>query len=121
MELKHTPGPWKAHHAEEAIHAVRAPNAHNLLGMIICDVGYGETEEVNVSNARLIAAAPDLFKAANDAYSRLLSLGQYEGRYTMKGQAELASLVDAIATATGRAHQDVQDEFEAREVMRVPT
>lgn len=75
---------------------------------------------MEAEHARLIAAAPELLKAASDAYSRLLSLGQYEGRCTIKGQAELASLVDAIATATGRTPQDVQDEFEAREVMRVP-
>lgn len=63
MEMKHTPGPWEACKPEEALHAVRRQIAHNPLGMIICDVGYGETEEVNIANARLIAAAPDLLAA----------------------------------------------------------
>lgn len=70
------------------------------------------------ADARLIAAAPSLLEAASNAYARLLSLGDYAGRCTMKGQTELASLVEAIAKATGRENQEVQEEFEEREIMR---
>lgn len=59
----HTPGPWVACKPTDALHAVRAPSKHNGLGMIICDAGYGATEEINLANAALIAAAPDLLAA----------------------------------------------------------
>lgn len=62
---EHTPGPWSAEHAE-------ATNVRDQEGGIICQMkflrgrhgmgGRRDTDEVE-SNARLIAAAPDLLKA----------------------------------------------------------
>lgn len=110
MTTKHSPGPWIACKPEDALHAVRRPSDHNHLGMIICDVGYGETVEVNVANARLISAAPDLLAALEKASEQLqenFSMMQCDengvGPDCTKYLQVLYDSKAAIAKATGAA------------------
>lgn len=53
---------------------------------------------------------PGIGSALESAYLALLRSGEYRVRV----QGELVALRSAIAAATGRSQQDVQDEFEAR-------
>lgn len=115
MKTKHTPGPWMACKPEDALHAVRRPSDHNLLGMIICDVGYGETVDVNVANARLIAAAPDLLGAlqkvmahnvpltGNPTHAQQVEFWQDEKEQGRGDADDMLTALAAIAKATGES------------------
>jgi len=60
----------------------------------------------------LLSAAPILLVAAMDAYSLLADVRhEWSGRSTSAGQRLLCDLRDAIAKATDRDPQDVQDHF----------
>jgi hypothetical protein len=59
--------------------------------------------------SRLNAIVP----AAEAAYVRLLMIGDYAGRHTPQGQAELANLRDAIAECRDKDPQEVQELAES--------
>ena len=56
-ETKFTPGPWTPTLVMNALGWVRAPNGQRVA--IAC----GQSNDHTVANARLIAAAPDLYEA----------------------------------------------------------
>ena len=61
--MKHTPGPWRMNtRGDLPIYAGDAPN-HELVAVAL----KGESQE---ANARLIAAAPELFACLKDALER---------------------------------------------------
>ena len=63
-EFKGTPGPWVRESAGRGIGPVGADDDQSY-GMVIpvAYVDFGESDEVQNSNARLIAAAPELLEA----------------------------------------------------------
>jgi hypothetical protein len=63
---EHTPGPWRIDEVEDLPLAVIQDDED---GTRICDVGWSHTKKADasgeqVANARLIAAAPELYDAA---------------------------------------------------------
>lgn len=67
MEVKHTPGPWKANGAEVwGTHAIRFSLTTGGTPMIatVCKHEDAERAFPYDANARLIAAAPDLLESA---------------------------------------------------------
>lgn len=110
--MSHTPGPW----------AIGAPNCNHdnqTVGIesdewTVADVfgDVGGLMEHRDANARLIAAAPDLLAACEAAYARMLQLPH--AFFRAHSQPELCDLLQAIAKATGRDEQELQNEFEAR-------
>jgi hypothetical protein len=82
---KHTPGPWK-HESIEDCWWVTAPSK-DFGDEIVAVFGGGV---INVQNARLIAAAPDLLTAL-----------KYARRNVNASECDLAFIDAAIAKATG--------------------
>ena len=77
-QSKHTPGPWLRADAEE-------PDTEIIvsMGFTVATVWGGFADRV--ANARLIAAAPDLFRAASafiEAEDELIASLKAEGRHT---------------------------------------
>lgn len=93
-EPKHTPGPWAA--TQWKCHA---PTAIRANGITIAETsGFGESIDLCIANARLIAAAPELLEALKQ--SALVLSGM-----TMTKVGVIAALVsarDAISRAEGR-------------------
>lgn len=81
---EHTPGPWEVW--ENVISEYGIPVGPERGGVAVCDVtvanGIGvvtpETREAATSNARLIAAAPDMYDALIQAVKRI-ELANAEG------------------------------------------
>lgn len=65
-DLKHTPGPWRLSRVE-VLQRIEGPD-----GLHIATLPFSDRKE---SNARLIAAAPDLLEAARGALRELCALG----------------------------------------------
>ncbi len=65
--MKHTPGPWYyQENSDTYTHIVRGPDAYFV------HQGPQHTEGIAEANARLIAAAPELLEACNDALNTLI-------------------------------------------------
>lgn len=64
---KHTPGPWTIDHANSQDNAdvgIHGPDIDGLSSLIICDLCLdGYDQKMQVANAKLIAAAPELLEA----------------------------------------------------------
>ncbi|WP_143322750.1 hypothetical protein [Candidimonas nitroreducens] len=92
----HTPGPWIYYadtpSADPNWHIVTTANRMRVLANVHIEPGNG----MDVANARLIAAAPDLVDALRVAYSDIRRLPGYT--IDMLGRIEAA-----IARATGDA------------------
>lgn len=73
-ELKITPGPWFLGEPTE----VFADNANLVLSIARCGVRFGLTYCEATANARLIAAAPDLYEALEAALECLDMTGGTE-------------------------------------------
>lgn len=80
--MKHTPEPWKSEHYGMAITA----GSNQTLARVYW--GEGRSEEENLANARLIAAAPDLYKELKHLVGLLEPLEQ-EGGLNVPGLATL--------------------------------
>lgn len=96
-EVKHTPGPWHAGEYEEYDQAVIGP-----AGIMVADCSiYHETRsiETNQANARLIAAAPEMY-AALKALLKECSDNYRSGRAIVP--SVMADACDAISKAEGR-------------------
>ena len=96
METKHTPGPWRIEEWEFKLR----PNAPMILAKqdAICEVMdlwcMNDRAEERDANARLIAAAPDLYEA--------LELARKSLRFAAPGQNRaLAKIEAALAKARG--------------------
>ncbi len=107
MKIKHTPGPWKAHlnHRFSGIAAV----VDEARGCLICDVNnpvFGaplRREQLSgrqIADAELIAAAPELLKAAKEARA---ALQEFITEEPASEWMAVALLDAAIAKAEGRS------------------
>jgi hypothetical protein len=88
---QHTPGPWAAigggwivNHKDERVASVNT----DLIG--------------DTANARLIAAAPEMYRALQDAEARLLTLANIAAVGTPMHSHVLKQVRAAIAKAEGR-------------------
>ena len=69
-DAKHTPGPWRIQYGHETGYprGIYAPGDANKKGAVGCVVRFNgiglPSSEAGQANARLIAAAPDLYEAA---------------------------------------------------------
>ena len=78
MKTQHTPGPW---HISECATQNTLAGICSESGLHITDIsGYGQTEEQNQANARLIASAPTMF----DYLTLLASRGNDEAHEIIK-------------------------------------
>ena len=59
--MTHTPGPWYVD-STHVRHAINTDNVH----IAMANIGPGLTEEEALANARLIAAAPELYDLLNE-------------------------------------------------------
>ena len=80
--MSHTPGPWKITESANAI-VVMGPNTqHVVIIPLFKEYAWSKEEweglnleeknKVSIANARLIAAAPELFEALRDIYAALV-------------------------------------------------
>lgn len=82
---KHTPGPWAAHKSQSVLggnvyyisQQEGAPYTPNYSD--VCQTVEGEQEEIQLSNANLIAAAPELLEALKNARAELEEIALSEG------------------------------------------
>lgn len=104
MTSKHTPGPWMAAARPSSIVGwpVVAPNA---IGRSICNITTGHDEAAG--NARLIAAAPDLFEALKGAIGALEFSRDYHADLGNEEQALCQDRLDAARTALAKARGEV--------------
>ena len=124
---KPTPGPWYADKAGAIWR--RHPselyeNGGGVAGdkpLAVVQKGWHETCEQGYpveSNARLIAAAPELLGEIESTYEWLADIHHnWPGRHSPVGQMRLIRLRNLISKATGRDEQDVQDDFGMRVVL----
>ena len=108
MSAGHTPGPWDAP-KPTMINKKAWSKLHFDGPMQFVTVGwdgfsgetiaivYGDDDDQEISNARLIAAAPDLLEALQDAYAELLADSTRDGPRCLL----LTQIEAAIAKATG--------------------
>ena len=90
-ESEHTPGPW---HVGDQIDGCDQINAHEWIGLasVVTRMDDADNDcEDGIANARLIAAAPDMYEALKEA---VLQQGH--------GLVNLRQCRDAIAKAEGR-------------------
>jgi predicted heme/steroid binding protein len=106
-KAQHTPGPWYA--VYNGYFYDISLSKHKYQGGIAISCATNPNDKWN---AALLAAAPDLLEALESAYAHLGNNShQWEGRYTLAGQSLLSSMRDAIAKATNRDAQEVQDYY----------
>lgn len=110
MTTTHTPGPWAAftdgNHTNIVAVVPKTDCVFSLQG-----------HDKNEPNVCLIVAAPNLLKELEALYTWLGDYtSEWAGRNTPEGQARLIGMRDAIALATGRTDQDVQDDYGTRAV-----
>jgi hypothetical protein len=94
MTNKHTPGPWRYWHEDGYCGELNAPNGSLIAAF---------ESEPHEANARLIAAAPDLLEALQNAHALLQAtlfiINDNEARDIAKQQLDANRA--AIAKATG--------------------
>ena len=98
---KHTPGPWDRIIADG--YTVRHPQIYSDKGPVANAtwLGDGRIDELN-ANARLIAAAPDMFEALQDALGDLEYLKNApESAYARPDDETIKAVRAAIAKAGG--------------------
>ena len=106
-EPKWTPGPWKVFNGTDVF-----PDDDDMSGSRqVADCCVAESMETfeEIANARLIAAAPDFAKAAEDMCAALSRFGDwddgcfyYNGTSAPELQAPFQALADAVAKARGK-------------------
>ena len=94
MKTQHTPGPW---HISECATQNTLAGICSESGLHITDIsGYGQTEEQNQANARLIASAPDLLAALYSIATDPSAI--YSGANAHIGDIARAAIAKANAT-----------------------
>ena len=100
---KHTPGPWepiKLNSAPLGLWAVNAPG-YGGRNPLVCGMEYSKGGPIlhaeSEANARLIAAAPDLLAALDEAYGELLADSHRDGPRCLL----LTTIEEALAKARG--------------------
>lgn len=117
MTSKHTPGPWEAkcgyvYTTATIDHKRIHDNSWSYNDKFICDLDDGEyheycNEEEQMANARLIAAAPDMLAAMEEADTAFAVINISDG---LSSQARgclrraWAAVNKAIAQATGKPY-----------------
>jgi hypothetical protein len=101
-EAKHTPGPWELEAFKVdgmLLFQITAPNGSGPGGNLILDDASieGETDEEQIANARLIAAAPELLEALKRMDHTLTAHGHVDS-----GTGLHSLIIAAIAKAEGR-------------------
>ena len=100
-ETKYTPGPWRT--SDEFNHeSVVGPDRRMVADCAVLPVAGGDGLEANRSNARLIAAAPDMAEALKACIDALRNLGAHQSP-NMIGAAALTEARAALAKARGQA------------------
>ncbi len=95
--MKHTPGPWEVSRgAQSDAYSVEAAmqticNVKFIKGQELSKAGVKQEE----SNARLIAAAPELLAACKATIAEFKQLGQAMGEYTPPETVDVWNLVEA--------------------------
>lgn len=104
MEIKHTPGPWQFDEIATTCGRAFRIGAGEMLKAgkgccIIYDDYHGNPENERKANARLIAAAPELYEALKAVYAWQESDGDDED----EAEAARGKVITAIAKAEGRS------------------
>lgn len=100
METKHTPGPWVLDNAEEGDWFRYVMAADSQIGRV--DLGNrGFISQHGEANARLIAAAPEMYEAIA-AIATAMNLGYIPNEILSEGSPILKWLRAAIAKAEGK-------------------
>lgn len=92
--MNHTPGPWHLSRDKRTIFAGTDSAGVLIRGIeqtipqiaYICGNGFGATLQEQEANARLIAAAPELLEALEDALGLLVKIGERTPIYESDGQ-----------------------------------
>jgi hypothetical protein len=95
--MKHTPGPWRVNRDREIVAAddsIVAWGYHEDMGALL--------QRIKLSNARLIAAAPDLLEALSALLRRLDVMIEDVSENPEEASAEMEFARTAIAKATGK-------------------
>jgi hypothetical protein len=90
--MSHTPGPWSS------IDCRILPCSYFLTGAPIATVHLRKKQGMQMANATLIAAAPELLEALIRCEKRLVG-----NRHTPQFQADYDMVIAAITKATGAA------------------
>lgn len=98
MATKHTRGPWEASNGEVTTQQVEGRSFRRIAA--VQDYGLGCEPEVDEANARLIAAAPELFAALQQATARL-EFAIRHNDFNVKDNEAIEQARAAIAKATG--------------------
>lgn len=96
MSAKHTPGPWQINPVNAQVDAFNTGE-----GLAICKMLWPtklRSEAETEANARLIAAAPELYEAVSRARRHAMNIG-----LDAEGSTYIHILDAAIARATGDA------------------
>jgi hypothetical protein len=96
MNAKHTPGPW----IWSAGLSIWRESDSQIVSSVACDSVFNPTEE-EVSNARLIAAAPDLLAALEIAEGRLMCIDAQKLDTVARNDDVIDRIRAAIAKAKG--------------------
>lgn len=104
---KHTEGPWRLHASAdvEPFHIGISAKNHELMAQVVVQMDGDELQSPElVANARLIAAAPELLQALQEAYEDLKYLHKArDADYARPDTEVIATVAAAIAKATGEA------------------
>jgi hypothetical protein len=111
----YTPGPWAVeggwNDRSQWTISAKLNHSGNDRGPI-CHTDGTPFLEQREANARLIHAAPAMYEALEAGY--MLALRMPFDSLRIRNQAALCAMRDALAAATGRTSEDVQNDFEAR-------
>jgi hypothetical protein len=97
MENKFTPGPWEYDKDEDEIHAIDYQETGGDPAHICAMLG---SDKRKLSNANLISAAPDLYKALDKAYLDILNIIN-EGEFKEGIEWNSGYIEDALKKARG--------------------
>lgn len=105
-EVKHTAGPWVAAPYSSVVGApvVASPNGRSIANVTYFGLGgdFQSHDDESAANARLIAAAPDLKAAAQNALEVFLTVSMYFGDGSL-GRAEIDDCIGQIEAAIAKA------------------
>lgn len=113
IKLEHTPGPWIAamvlNHSDQKIHLGVITECEKNNGKITFLISLAENmNELDIANAKLIAAAPDMLDA-------LMGWALYKGIDYMKSIPDNDSIASkiklAIEEATGKTITEVMEAY----------
>jgi len=108
-DTKFTPGRWIAaqkHSSKVGLPVVASPHGRSIASVTFFGLGenFKNHDDESYANAHLIAAAPELYEAANAALSRLELTGGKNGEFLGNHEKKIIEvLLTALAKARGEA------------------